>query len=209
MWQDVAQRGIEEAMDPVTLGTIGLIAGGLGSATSAIGAISSANAQGAAASYSAQVAKNNAQIAAQNASYATESGQAKAQQVGLQNRQKLGATVAGEAASGVDVTTGSNEQVAQSQVELGQEDVGTTLNNAALQAYGYRSQQTSFQAQAGLDTAQAEQAPTAAALGAAGSLFQGASQFGLGYTRLQNVGAVGGSGSGYGGGFNATPEYGF
>lgn len=200
MWQDVPSGGIEGVdLDPVTLGTAGLIFGGLGAATSAFGAISSAQAQGANASYQAQVAQNNATIAAQNASAATKSGQAKAEQVGLANRAKLGAVVAGQAASGVDVNSGSNEDVARSQVELGQLDVGNTINNATLQAYGYRTQQTSFQAQAGLDTAQASQAGTAGALGAAGSLFQGASQLGLGYTRLQNAGVVGGSGSSGGG----------
>lgn len=179
-------------MDPVTLGTIGLVAGGLGSVTSAIGAVSSARAQGQAAAYSAQVAQNNAQIAAQNASYATQAGQAKAQQQGLANKAKLGAVVTGEAAGGVDVNSGSNEDVARSQTELGQLDVANTVNNAALQSYGYRTQETGFQAQATLDTAQASQAGGAAALGAAGSLFQGASQFGLNSTKLSNVGATSG-----------------
>ena len=172
------------------LATIGLVAGLAGTAVSAAGAISSANAQGKAAAYSAQVAQNNATIASQNAAYATQAGQAKAEQQGLENKQRLGKVVAGEAAGGVDINSGSNEAVAQSQTELGQEDVGNVLNNAQLQAYGYRSQTTSFQAQSGLDTAQANQAPTAAALGGAGSLFQGAAQFGLGASRLQNVGAV-------------------
>lgn len=183
-------------MDPVTLGTVGLVSLGLGTATSAIGAIGSAEAQGKAASYSAQVAANNATIAGQNAEYATQAGQAKAEQVGLQNRQKLGAVVAGEAASGVDVNSGSNEKIKESQEEIGEQDVGTTLNNAQLQAYGYRTQQTSFQAQSQLDSAQASQAGGAAALGAAGSLFQGASQFGLADTRLTNAGVFGGSSAG-------------
>ncbi len=185
-------------MDPVTLGTIGLVAGGLGTATSAIGAISSAEAQGKSAAYSAQVAQNNAKIAAQNATYATQAGQEKAQEQGLKNRAQLGAIEAAQAASGVDVGTGSNEDVMKSQRELSMLDVGTTLNNAQLQAYGYRTQQTSFQAQSQLDQAQASQAGGAAALGAMGSLFQGASQFGLGYGRLQNAGVVGGSSAGGG-----------
>lgn len=183
-------------MDPVTLGTIGLVAGGLGSGISALGAINSAEAQGKAAAYSAQVAQNNATIASQNASAATQAGQAKAEQQGLQNRAKLGAIGAAESASGVDIGSGSNELVKQSQIEVGQLDVGTTLNNAALQNYGYRSQQTGFQAQAGLDTMQANQAPAAATLGAAGSLFQGASQFGLGSVTLANAGVNTGALSG-------------
>jgi hypothetical protein len=198
MWQNVSGSGIEADMDPVTLGTVGLVSLGLGTATSAIGAVSSAEAQGKSAAYQAQVAQNNATIAAQNASYATQAGQQKAQEVGLKNRQQLGAIAAEEGASGVTVGTGSNEDVRKSQEEIGQLDVGTTLNNAQLQAYGYRTQQTSFQAQSQLDQAQAGQAGGAAALGAAGSLFQGASQFGLSGTRLQNAGVIGG-GSGGGG----------
>jgi hypothetical protein len=56
------------------------------------------------------------------------------------------------------------------------------LNNAQLQAYGYRSQATSYQAQAGLDTATAEQAPIGAGLGAAGNLLSSASSIGTKWT---------------------------
>jgi hypothetical protein len=173
-----------------TLGYASLASGAIGAATSAIGAINSADASGKAAAYSAQVAQNNSTIAGNNAEAATQAGQARASNQALQDRAKLAATITGEAASGTDVNTGSNKQVAQSQTELDQLDVGTTINNAALQAYGYRSNATGFQAQSALDTATAQQAPTAAALGGASSLFQGASNLGFNASKLQNTGVI-------------------
>jgi hypothetical protein len=173
-----------------TLGYASLASGAIGAATSAIGAINSADASGKAAAYSAQVAQNNSIIAGNNAEAATQAGQARAANQGLQDRAKLAATISSEAASGTDVDTGSNKQVVQSQEELNQLDVATTINNAALTAYGYRSGATGFQAQSALDTATAQQAPTAAALGGASSLFQGASSLGLNTAKLQSTGAI-------------------
>ena len=49
------------------------------------------------------------------------------------------------------------------------------LSNAELQAYGYRAAATGYQAEAGLDTAEAEQAPIGANIGAFGNLLSGAS----------------------------------
>lgn len=173
-----------------TLGYASLASGAIGAATSTIGAINSADAQGKAAAYSAQVAKNNATIAGQNAEEATQAGQARAANQGLQNRAKLAAIVSGQAASGTDVGSGSNRDVAESQSELNQLDSETTINNAALQAYGYRSQATGFQAQSGLDTATANEAPTAAALGGASSLFSSAANLGFNSAKLSSTGVI-------------------
>lgn len=173
-----------------TLGYASLASGAIGAVTSTVGAINSANAQGAAAAYSAQVAKNNATIAGQNAEEATQAGEAKAESQGLQNRAKLAAIVTGQAASGTDVNSGSNKQVAESQSELNQLDSDTTINNAALQAYGYRSQATSFQAQSALDTSTADQASEAAALGGASSLFSSASNLGFNTSKFTTKGVI-------------------
>ena len=50
----------------------------------------------------------------------------------------------------------------------------TVLNNAELQAYGYRTQQTAFTEQAGLETMEAQQAPVAAELATAGGEYAAA-----------------------------------
>lgn len=159
----------------MSLAVAGLVAGALGSGISAIGAISSADAQAQTASYQAQVARNNATIANQNAAYSIKAGEAQATAQGLKSRAELGAAVAGLAASGVDVNSGSAADVQTTQREFGQLDTEQTRQNAQLQAYGYRSQSSNFTAEATLEQQKADQAPTAGLLTAGGDLLSGAS----------------------------------
>ncbi len=142
--------------------TLALVAGVAGAGTSAIGSIMGGNAKGAAAAYSAQVASNNAEIARRNAEYSEKAGVAQAQ---------------------VDVQA--------SERELGKLDTETVLNNAMLQNYGYRSQATNYEAQSGLDTMEAKEAPVAGELGAAGSLLGSASSLGLKWSSLGTGGGGG------------------
>jgi hypothetical protein len=145
----------------------------------------SASAQSKAANYSAQVAANNAKIANQNAEYATQAGQAKATSESLQSRAAMGAALSGAAANNLDVNTGSPAAVQQSERQVGELGTETTVNNAALQAYGYRSQSTSFTAQSSLDTSQAQSAITAGEFGAGGDLLSGASSVGSNWANYQ------------------------
>lgn len=153
--------------------------GAAGAAVSAIGTIAQGQATANAANYSAQVAANNAKIAGQNAEYAIASGQQKAFNTSLKNAARFGAIKASQAAGGVDVNSGSAVDVQKSERALGQLDAETVLNNAQLTAYGYRSQQTSFLAEEGLDRAKAEQAPIGADIGAGGGLLSSASSLGF------------------------------
>ncbi len=169
------------------LPAIALGAGIAGAATSAYGAISSANATSANANYQAQVARNNAITASQNAEYTTQAGQEKAQQNSLQERAKLGQVRSGLAAQGVDVNSGSALADQQTQRETGSLSTQQIIDNAALQAYGYRTQQTSDTAQSALDTQEAGQASTAGDLSAAGGLLGSAASVGSNYLMLQNL----------------------
>ena len=150
--------GFVAAIPPAVYAIAGAAASVAGTVVSAMGAEQSAKAQQQSAAYQAQVAANNATIANQNAEAATKAGATQATTQSLQNRARLGAVVAGEAANNVDVTSGSAVDVQQTQRELGQLDVETTVNNANLQAYGYRSQATGYTAQSGLETATAANA---------------------------------------------------
>lgn len=189
---ETAAVGTTAAAGTSALTYASLAAGALGAATSAVGAISSASAQSAAAKYQAQVARNNGIIANQNAEATTQAGQAAATATSLRSRALLGAVTASEGASGVDLNTGSSVEARETQREMGQLDTMTEGSNAALRAYGYRTQSANFDAQAGLDTATARNATTAGAIGAGGSLISGASSLGLKWAQLQNAGAVGG-----------------
>jgi hypothetical protein len=166
-----------------------LVLGALGSAVSAVGAISAGESQAAAANYQAQVAKNNATIAAQNAEYAIQAGQAKATDLGLQQRAQQAAVVSAIAANNVDINTGSAADVRIGQRQIGYLDTQRTVEQAALTAYGYRSQQTGFEAEAGLETAQAGFDTTAGFIGGAGDLLSGAGNVGSNYVKyFQNTG---------------------
>jgi F0F1-type ATP synthase membrane subunit c/vacuolar-type H+-ATPase subunit K len=118
--------------------------------------------------YQGQVADNNAKIAAQNAEYARESGQQQAAVTSMKGASKVAHVKAAQAASGIDVNTGSAADVTTGEREVAKLDVDTVLNNAELQAYGYTTQQASFKAQA-------QQDRTAAIIGATGDLFSAAS----------------------------------
>ena len=162
-------------IDPVSISLMALAVGAAGTAVSAAGQIEQGQATANAANYSAEVAANNAKIANQNAEYAINAGQVKAADSSMKGAAVLGKIRAAQAASGIDVNTGSAADVQQSQAETSKLDTETVINNADLRAYGYRSEATGFKAQSGLDTAQAEQAPIGADIGAAGSSLSNAS----------------------------------
>jgi hypothetical protein len=158
---------------------LALVAGLAGAGLSAAGTIEGGQATANAANYNAQVARNNETIANQNANYSIAAGEQQAANLSLKNAAVSGKIKAGQAASGVDVNTGSAPKVQASERETGQLDTETVLNNSELQAYGYRSQATGFEATAGLETEEAEQAPEASDIAAAGGLLGSASSLGL------------------------------
>ena len=169
------------------LPVIAAVAGIAGAGISAVGMVEQGQATANAANYNAQVARNNALIAGQNAEYATNAGLEKADIAARKGAAAGGRIKAAQAASGIDVNTGSAVDVQEGQRETSKLDAETVLNNAQLEAYGYRTQATGFTAQAGLDTAQAEQAPIGADIGATGSLLSNASSLGFKWTSAGNA----------------------
>lgn len=174
---------IPAALGGVLGGASGL--GAIGAGVSAVGTILGGVAQAGQANYQAEVAKNNAQIAKQNATEATEAGQAQAQAESEKGAQVAGSIIASQAANGIDVNTGSAVDVQQSQREESKLDTNTVMHNAEMSAYGYRTQQTSYLAQAKLDESEAAQAPIAAAIGATGSFLSNASSLSSKWTGAQ------------------------
>lgn len=158
-------------------------------AASAYGAIQTGDAERKNANYQAAIARQNAIVANQNAEYATQAGAAQATDQGIQNRQQLGAVRAGLAAHGVNVDTGSAANVEQSQRETGETSSLQTTANAALQAYGYKTQATSQTEQANLAGMQATNAGQAGVTSAAGSLVSGASSLASKWSNFQTTGA--------------------
>lgn len=177
-------------LDPGTLGILSLASGVLGTGVSVLGAMNQASAQAAQANYQAQVAKNNQTIAYQNREAAAQQAQQQAAQVSLANANRIGEIRAAYGAGNIDPNTGSAKDVQVGQREVGELSTANTIYQGQLQQYGYASQATGYAAQAGLETAIAQQAPTAGLISAGGSLLQGASNFASRYSYLQNTGAL-------------------
>ncbi len=118
--------------------------------------------------YGAQVARNNAETARRNADYARTAGMAQASIASMKGAEKLASLKADQAASGVDVNSGSFVDVQGGQREADALDAETVLTNAELSAYGYSTQARDFEAEA-------VQTETASWFDALGSLASGAS----------------------------------
>lgn len=178
------------------LATAGLLTSVAGAGVGAYGAIKQGEATSAADKYNAQIAANNAQIATQSANYAGAAGTAQAEQAGLQSRAKLGAIVANEGASGVDINSGSNLQVQSSARELGELNAITIRSNAARTAYGYQVQGANDTAQSQLDTFAANNATTAGDIGAGSSVLGGLGSAASNYAKFTMNGGGSGLNSG-------------
>ena len=132
------------------------------------GAEATAQANANASNYAAKVAENNAVAERQNAERAVEAGQVKATNASIKNASTVARVAGGMAANGVDINTGSSVDVQESQRRTGVLDAETVLNNAQLEAYGYRTQATNYENQATLDRAQAGNARVAGGIASDG-----------------------------------------
>jgi hypothetical protein len=168
------------------LAIAGVAASVIGAGVGAMGAISSANAQSAAAKYNAQVAQQNQQIAQQNATQAGQAGEQQAAMSEQKTRAEVGAIKTSQAASNVDVNSGSAVDVQSSAASLGELNAITIRGNAAKQAYGYETQGTGFANQATLDTSQAASATTAGEIGAGSTILGGLGSAGSTYAKYLN-----------------------
>lgn len=129
---------------------LGDIWGGVKAAGTALAAVSpilSGYAQSRSASYQAQVAANNARIATQNATTALQQGTSEQQQQQMKTAALVGAQMAAQAGSGVDVNTGSALDVRSSARALGELSVLDIGYNARTRANAFLSQAQSETAQ--------------------------------------------------------------
>lgn len=186
----LAVAGAGAAAAGSTFATIGTIASIAGAGLGAFGAIQSAHASSAAASYNAEVAANNAQIAKQNATWASQAGEQQAGMSAAKTRATVGAMEANQAASGVDIGSGSALDVRSSAKELGQLDAINIRANAARQAYGYDVQSSSFNSQSQLDRYEASQDTTAGYINAGSSILGGVGSASSNYANYLSKGGV-------------------
>lgn len=161
-------------------------AGAAGTAVSAYGKYEEGQATSEADSYKAAVANNNAAIATRDSKLTIQAGETAAVNKGLQTRAAVGAEKANQGASGVDVNTGSAVATRAGTAEIGMLDALTTRSNAAKDAYSQEVQAENYTTQGVLDKFAGEQAETAGAIGAAGTLLSGASTVGSNYAQFQS-----------------------
>ncbi len=155
---------------------IGMAVAGAG--MKAVGTLTQGAAAQNAANYQAQVARNNATIARQQAEYSTAAGMTQAETASRKSAAIGGKIKTAQAASGIDVNTGSAVDVQVGQRMTGQLDTETTLNNALLQAYGYRAKATEYEAEADLSEMKGKSAKIGSYFEAAGNLLSDASSIG-------------------------------
>lgn len=161
--------------DPVTLGTIGIMGSAAGGGISAIGSIFQGNAKRDELNYQAQVADINAQIAKQNADYAYQAGGQQSVALGMKQAQGQANIRNAQAASGLDVNSGSNKDVQDSAKLVDSMDAATLRANTARTAYGYTVQETGFKNSATAARVGAGNAERAGYIGALSSVVGSAS----------------------------------
>lgn len=151
--------------DPVTLAAVSIGSTLLGGAVSGAGAAASAGASAGAFNFKAGIADLNATIAKQNAAWALNSGEIKAANYGMKAGQEIAQTKVVQAASGLDVNTGSAAAVRDTQTDVAKYDQNLIRADAAHKAYGYEVESAKDTAEAGLDRASAANAQAAGRLG--------------------------------------------
>lgn len=157
-------------MSSAAFGTVGLGATLAGGLLSAFGNSKQGEAQESMYNYRAQVARINADIDRQNAAWSRDKGEMEATQYGMKAAQQRGAIRATQAASGLDVNSGSAREVQQSQEKIKTMDLATIRSNAAKVAYDYDTKAVMDENQAGLDVMAGNYAKQAGDIKALGSL---------------------------------------
>lgn len=155
-----------------------------------VGAIQQGQAQKASATYNAAVQNQNAKISEANAQIVSQAG---AEQEAMQERKtrsEVGQIKANQAASGVDVNSGSALDTQASASELGALDALTIRSNATKEAYGYQVQGVNQKAQASLDTFEGQNDETASYYKAAGTFLGGASDASSNFAKYRMAGGI-------------------
>lgn len=182
--------------DPATMGAISIGSSLLSGAIGGAGASMSAGASASAFNYKAGIAQINQQINKQNAAWAINQGAIKATNYGLKAGQEIADTKVTQAASGLDVNSGSKAAVRDSQQTVASYDQGLIRADAAHTAHGYEVKAAADSAEASMDTAAATNAQKAGKLGVLSSIIGTATSVASKWTQGNTIGMFSGSGGG-------------
>lgn len=157
--------------DPVTIMAGASLATSIvGGGLNALGASKKGEADAKMFRYQSGVALINKQIADQNAAHARATGESQAVVSGMKAKQQMGAIKTVQAASGTDVTSGTNVDVQNSQQEISGYEQNVIRNEAAWKAYGYEVEGAKDVSQAGAYNAAASNAKSGGDLSMWGSI---------------------------------------
>jgi hypothetical protein len=168
-----------------TVGTLGTAANAIGGVVGAYGAVQSSQAAASASKYQAAVELANAQTAKTNAGMASEAGSIQAGMASQKTRAAIGEITANQAASGLDLNSGSPTGVRQSERYLGEQDALTIRSNATKEAFGYKVQAASDEAQSFLDKSEASADLSAGYLNAGSTLLSGVGTAAQNFAKFQ------------------------
>jgi hypothetical protein len=176
-------------------GSIGLGSSLAGGILSAFSAEKEGQSQSQMYSYQAQVARINAQIDRQNSEWALHKGDVEGRQYGMKAGQQFGQIRAAQGASGLDVNSGSANEVQQSQRAITHMDEAQIRENSGKTAYDYRFKATTDENQATLYDKASSDAESAGHLKALGSLIGTAGSVSSKWMAGAQAGMWGGSSS--------------
>lgn len=161
--------------DPATLTAISLGTTALGALTGAAGSAASGEAGAQMYGYQAGVSRMNQQIAKQNADYSRYVGEVEAQQSGMKTKFQVSSIKDVQAASGLDINSGTGIQVREGQHDIGLQDQAIIRSSAARRAYGFEVEGAQAGAQAGVYDMAARKSRQGGYIGALSSILGGAS----------------------------------
>jgi len=161
--------------DPITLSLIGGAIGVAGTGgLEALGTYTAAQAEAEASEFTAKQALNNAKIADIKAEDVERRGAIESSKSELQTKRDIGEQVTAGAAAGVDVGSGVIQGLTAETAQSGAADVTTIQRNAALEAWGFKTQADAFRGEASLAKSKAKTIKRLAPIQAFSTLLSGA-----------------------------------
>lgn len=160
-----------------------------------IGAYSQGHAQAEAANYNSQLAIQNAKVQRENATIASQSGSQQAAMQSLKTRATMGSERANQAASGVNINSGSALDTQASTHETGTLDAIQIRTAAAREAHSYQVQATNEEAQGSLDKYQSKFDEQSGILNAGSTFLGSATNSAANFSKYKMAGGLSGPSS--------------
>lgn len=137
--------------DPITLAAVGSMAGSAaGGVVGAFGAKQGGEAKAGMYQYQSGISRMQASFNRQNADETLRMGTVEGIQLGMKQRQQLGQIIAAKGASGLDVNSGTNAKVIESQQDVNKMDQDLLRHASTRKSYAYRVAARGEEAQAEL-----------------------------------------------------------